>query len=1028
MATRTQLIPDITLLQFEAPLIGTEGDDYLEGSDLNDLMAGLDGNDIVLAYAGNNLVMGNAGNDFLFTEGDASSTLSGGDGDDSMLSGAGSDALNGGLGSDVMLGGAGNDRYVVDSGSDEVDEEDNTDAHDLVASYVNYTLPDSIENLTLLGNNKIRGIGNTHANWIIGNSKDNNLAGGPERDLGGADSNDADILEGKGGNDRYVVDSAFDDVREEANGGKADIVFSYVDYRLTANVENITLRGTGNIRGFGNEEANILNGNSGDNILDGQGGNDTIYGGSGGVDRMYGGQGNDLYVVYDQGSDDVQELDATSRDTVLSYSDIYILPANVEDLTLGANDAGRTLATGTGNGLNNLIQGNEISNELNGQGGDDTLIGAEGNDTLRGGFDSDTYVFSLGDGVDTVEDFGGDLDVVRFYDSIFDESIKQDRVAFFANGTNLQFGYIGSPDLIQVNQQIAPIDRFELANGLFMDANDIQQTFLIMSAFARAHNIPLTGLQDVKDSPELMRLINTNWRGGRDIPSPAPTTNIRFGRFENSEDLRGTQARDVLVGQGNVDELFGLGGNDLLISGAEGGILRGGTGNDELSGSDVGDDLFGDAGNDILDGGGGRDAMHGGTGDDVYVVDVGSTEDLPDLVEENPNEGTDTVESLATYRLPSWVENLTLIGIQQNDAYGNDLNNIITGNTGFMNYLNGEAGADTMRGGAGTDWYSVDNPGDVVEEVDNRDANNRFGADVVFSSVDFAIGPNIEYLNLQGNQDIDGVGNDLNNSLSGNTGNNSITGGIGQDSLYGGEGLDTLEGGLGDDYYIVISNESDDVRELNGEGTDTAEVIGNSYTLTDFVENLRLQESVSSFIPNLDSSGTGNALGNLMQGNGGMNTLSGLAGDDLLIGGKGNDTLHGGADNDIYQFRLGDGNDTVQDESGDRDKIRFTSSIAQNNIAFAFNAQNNLEIGYTGNNTDLITVEGQTPDSSQIELFEVQDGLYMTSEDVNNVWAMLQQYAIQTGLIPNDNPYALTLSMIEGNSEMMSIVNSGWHA
>ena len=76
------------------------------------------------------------------------------------------------------------------------------------------------------------------------------------------------------GNDTYVVDDASDVVTEALNEG-TDTVQSSITYTLGANVENLTLTGGANINATGNGDANVLTGNTGNNVLDGGVGADT---------------------------------------------------------------------------------------------------------------------------------------------------------------------------------------------------------------------------------------------------------------------------------------------------------------------------------------------------------------------------------------------------------------------------------------------------------------------------------------------------------------------------------------------------------------------------------------------------------------------------------------------------------------------------------------------------------------------------------------------------------------------------------
>ena len=150
------------------------------------------------------------------------------------------------------------------------------------------------------------------------------------------------VFHGGLGDDVYHSKNAGDTVVKGKNEG-SDTVYADTTFTLPNHVENLTLTGSGNIFGFGNNSDNILTGNNGNNRLSGGRGNDTLYGMEG-KDLLMGGDGqNELY-------------------------------------------------GGSGNDI------------LRGDNGDDLLDGGEGNDTLEGGRGNDVYVFARGYGHDTISD------------------------------------------------------------------------------------------------------------------------------------------------------------------------------------------------------------------------------------------------------------------------------------------------------------------------------------------------------------------------------------------------------------------------------------------------------------------------------------------------------------------------------------------------------------------------------------------------------------------------------------------------
>ncbi len=361
--------------------------------------------------------------------------------------------------------------------------------------------------------------------------------------------------------------------------------------------------------------------------------------------------------------------------------------------------------------------------------------------------------------------------------------------------------------------------------------------------------------------------------------------------------------------------------------------ISGSSGIDYLLGLDGADTLRAKDGNDTLDGGIGEDIMLGGRGDDLYLVD-----NVGDVVSENQNEGNDTVESSLSYRLGLNIDNLNLTGSGNISGIGNELANRLSGNSGNNNLsggdgndtingsagadiinggagndvINGGAGNDGMNGGAGDDTYVLDSGHDKVVDTS--------GTDTVTSliSCNLSAFSTIENLKLLGTSNISGMGNILDNALTGNSGKNTLSGGAGDDIISGGAGADTLDGGAGTDTL--------DYRTSGGVKIDLAAQTASGSAHGD---------TFSSF-ENVSGSNFDDAL----YGDGGANVLRGYLGDDTLDGRSGNDILYGYEGNDRM---LGmEGSDTLQGGAGADDlcggKGRDLLKGGDGNDTFTFRA------------------------------------------------------------------------------------------
>ncbi|KXK06847.1 MAG: Bifunctional hemolysin/adenylate cyclase precursor [Nitrospira sp. OLB3] len=1014
---------------------GTEGDNLLFGGAGDDTLVGGYVREVeggrVLDAIGSDILIGGAGNDLLIPIGGIRDEFG-------AVSPVGDRYT--GLPQNVLIGGLGDDLYVLHVAGEIVIEEVG-EGTDTVWSSVDYVLTDNLEILHLITAGvevETTGTGNRLDNLLIGSMSANVLVGldGNDTLMGGweasttepfsdasADDRVVDTLVGGAGDDTYVIlgsssrEGQPDRIVEAAHEG-TDTVLSFVSYTLGGYVENLELQGGQALDGIGNALDNTLAGNAERNRLSGGAGNDALAGGrgsdtyrfdrgdgidtiwdeaySGEEDRILFGDGiipSDLTIFRTQdrvtiqvgSAGDVIHLMTFDRFPERTDSGVKTLEfsdgTQVDLASLLAptgSEGDDQLSFGDGDDVIATFAGNDV---VVAWGGDDLITGGAGDDVLSGGPGHDTYVFNLGDGVDTITD-----------------------QALPGEGNTLSFG-----------PGIRPSD---LSLGL--------GSLLIRVGTAG-------------DAVHLTTFDPNNAHGSHDVETFtfADGTVMSYAQLlDRGFDLPGTSETDRLAGTDVIDRLYGLDGHDVLSAGAGDDLMDGGAGDDWMVGGMGADLLIGGQGSDVLVGQDGDDTFQFsedgtwgagfvarnegspgysgsrqtvslagksrsfdvfqgdadtdrliGTGEsDVVALDdyyspflAAPNARLMDVEVIDGRDGDDVIDLTSQrYRYG----NTILLGGLGNDVLwanggddrldgGDGHDNLYggVGNDGLVggdgnDVLDGALGTDRMVGGKGNDLFLVDSLEDQVIELSGE------GIDTVRSSVDIAVSDNVEHLTLLGTAPIRGAGNEQDNTLTGNVAPN------------------VLAGRGGNDTYIV--GIGDTVVERIEEGHDTVQSAV-TWVLSEHVENLTLTGPGSV-------SGTGNELGNVLIGNAGSNVLIGLAGQDTLEGKRGNDVLNGGLDNDLYLFGRGDGKDTIREGGGDEDALRFDEDVNPLDLILSRQA-NDLRIMILGS-TDRVTVKEwySNPAVAQVEVIQAGNGQVLVHTQVEQLIQAMAGFAQQTGL------------------------------
>jgi Ca2+-binding RTX toxin-like protein len=431
-------------------------------------------------------------------------------------------------------------------------------------------------------------------------------------------TNGADTIYGFGGNDTIFGLGGRDEIKggggaDAINGGGGSDIANYSDSSEGVSVslasglgqggtaEGDTLTSIENLTGSAHDD--VLVGDGGDNELRGLDGNDTLKGG-GGSDTLFGNGDSDLL----KGGGGADELNGGSGIDTATYSDspegVFIsLIDDTADWGDAEGDELNGIENVTGSDYSDTLWGNDGINVLRGLDGNDFLMGFGGDDTLWGGNNNDSLYGR--EGVDVLQGENGD----DFID-----------------------GGAGADTMI---------------GGLGNDTYMVDHAFdVVMESGGQGFDIVHT---------------NQSWTmtAGADIESletddPLGVSAINLTGNAAGNRIIGNNGNNRINGGAGVDEMIGLGGNDLyyvdnvddsvtefagdgadevrtsidwtLTAGADVETLRttndAGVGAINLTGNASGNVVLGNNGNNVLAGGDGDDELTGLAGQDSFLFDT----------------------------------------------------------------------------------------------------------------------------------------------------------------------------------------------------------------------------------------------------------------------------------------------------------------------------------------------------------------------------------------------------------------------
>ena len=401
------------------------------GSDFGDRLYGTAGNNLFTLGTGANIVYGEGGSDtvdysrsnsVLYV--DLGGRYSTHDGNTDYLIGI-SNASGNNASGNRFYGTAGNNVFSLGTGSNIVYGQGGTDTAD-------YTRSSSALYVDLAGRyanhdgvtDNLIGISNTVANNASG-SRFYGTAGDNVFSLGTGSS----IVYGEGGNDsvdysRSITVLYVDlQARYASHDGETDNLIG---------ISNVTGNSASGNRFYGTAGNNVFTLGLGQNIVYGQGGNDTV---------NYSRSSTAVYAdIYGSGNSGYATHDGVT-DALIGITNVT--GSAQDDRIYGARSGGAMLSGGDGS---DIIYDFGGGNTVDGGAGNDKLV-TSGNDTLTGGDGADAFIFSSLHAADTITDFNSAAgDRINVRQGVFGGFTAGSLVTFIRGAGNTLFSDFSTSD------------------------------------------------------------------------------------------------------------------------------------------------------------------------------------------------------------------------------------------------------------------------------------------------------------------------------------------------------------------------------------------------------------------------------------------------------------------------------------------------------------------------------------------------------------------------------------------------------